>query len=183
MRDVLSYVPTRTAYAKCKSLATSPKKTMHTAYAKAVTRRIQEPTRQAEYANPTRMHTFHTFTYATFKGVPFLYKPFHLKKNAAHIMASHGLANGNHIVDRNEHKKTKNYTLNYLKIRSLLGGHLRQWTHRSESWHNPLKISRIPAHLEVACMILLRWILMASFSILCLFATRTSIFSAASSFM
>ena len=79
-RDVLSYVPTRTAYAaKCKNLAASSTKPTQTAYAKAVTRRIQEPTRAA-YANPTRTHTFHNFAYATFKGVPFLYKSFHLKK-------------------------------------------------------------------------------------------------------
>ena len=53
-------------------------------YAKAVTRRIQEPTRAA-YTNSTRMHTFHKLAYATFKGVPFLYKSFHLKKKAAQM--------------------------------------------------------------------------------------------------
>ena len=62
----------------------SSKKPTQTAYAKAVTMRIQEPTRAA-YANPTRMHTFHKFAYATFKGFPFLYKSFHLKKNAGQV--------------------------------------------------------------------------------------------------
>ena len=84
-RDVLSYVPTRTAcVAKCKNLAASSKKPTQTAYAKAVTRRIQEPTRAA-YANPRRMHTFHNFAYATFRGVPFSCNPFISTKNAAHM--------------------------------------------------------------------------------------------------
>ena len=53
------------------------KKPTQTAYATAVARRIQEP---------PWMHTFHNFSYATFKGVPFLYKSVLLsQKNAAQV--------------------------------------------------------------------------------------------------
>ena len=72
-------VYTRTAYAaKCKNLVASSKKPNANCLRKS-RYRIQEPTRAA-YANPTRMHTFHKFAYATFEGVPYFIKSFHLKR-------------------------------------------------------------------------------------------------------